>query len=116
MSRASHEQAAGLGMLARWLAVVVFIGVLGLCYVQMKQKFTTDGNLCRDLENSVRELDEKLVVVNTDIRRLTGRPSLERRREEGFIRVIDVTDSRIVRLREQTEAAALPAEKMEVAQ
>jgi len=115
VSRARQEQAAGLGMLLRWLAVVVFVGVLGLCYVQMKQKLAADGNLCRDLENAVRELDEKLLVVTTDIRRLAGRPALERRREEGFIRVIDVADSRIVRLREQTEAAALPAENRELA-
>ena len=114
MSRARQEQAAGAGMLARWLAVVVFVGLLGLFYVQMKQKLAADGNLCRELENAVRELDERLLVVNTDIRRFTGRPSLERRREEGFIRVIDVTDSRIVRLREKTEAAALPVKTAEV--
>ncbi|MBJ7258091.1 MAG: hypothetical protein JHD33_01015 [Chthoniobacterales bacterium] len=113
MNRARQENAAGLGLLARWIAVVVFVGLLGLCYVQMKQRLATDGNLCRDLENTVRELDEKLLVVNTNIRRFTGRPSLERRREEGFIRMIDVTDSRIVRLREQTEAAALPAKTAE---
>jgi len=113
MSRqARHEHSAGLGLLARWLAVVVFVGLLGLCYVHMKQKLASDGNLCRELENAVRELDEKLLVVNTDIRRFTGRPSLERRRDEGFIRMIDVTDSRIVRLREQTEAASLPAETL----
>lgn len=115
MSRARQEQAASLGMLARWLAVVVFVGLLGLFYVQMKQKLAADGNLCRDLENAVRELDEKLLVVDTDIRRLTGRPSLERRREEGFIRVVDVTDSRVVRLRAQTESASLPVGTAEAA-
>lgn len=115
MSRTRNEQSAGLGMLACWITVVAFVGLLGLCYVQMKQKLGAEGNICRDLENAVRELDEKLLVVNTDIRRLTGRPSLERRREEGFIRVIDVTDSRIVRLREQTEAAALNPKNGEIA-
>lgn len=115
-NRARLEQSASLGLLARWLAVVVFVGLLGLSYVHMKQKLASDGNLCRELENAVRELDEKLLVVNTDIRRLTGRPSLERRRDEGFIRMIDVADSRIVRLREQTESVSLPAKAAEVAQ
>ncbi len=114
-ARARHEQSASLGMLARWLAVVVFVGLLGLCYVHMKQKLASDGNLCRELENAVRELDEKLLVVNTDIRRLTGRPSLERRRDEGFIRMIEVADSRIVRLREQTDSASLPVKTAEAA-
>jgi len=111
--QARHENSAGLGLLARWLAVVIFVGLLGLCYVHMKQKLASDGNLCRELENAVRDLDEKLLDVNTGIRRLTGRPSLERRRDEGFIRMIDVADSRIVRLREQTEAASLPVKTAE---
>lgn len=107
MNRARQEHSAGLGWLACWIAVVLFVGLLGLCYVQMKQKLAADGNRCRELENAVKDIDEKLLVLNTEIRRLAGRPSLERRNEEGFIRMIDVTDSRIIRLREQTESAAL---------
>ena len=108
MRRVHRDNALPLGPLARWLFVVVFLGLLGLCYVHMKQKLAADGNLCRELENAVRELDERLLGVNSDIRRLTGRPSLERRRQEGFIRMMEVADARIVRLRLQTESAALP--------
>ena len=75
MSRTHQDQAQGAMFLVRWLALVVFVGLLGVCYVHMKQKLTTDGNLCRELENSVRELDEKLLGINSDIRRLTGRPA-----------------------------------------
>jgi len=115
MSRAQQDQAHGVMFLVRWLALVVFVGLLGVCYVHMKQKLTADGNLCRDLENSVRELDEKLLGIDSDIRRLTGRPALERRRQEGFIRMMEVTDARIVRLRPQTESAALPVASNEEA-
>lgn len=114
MSR-GQEQAHGVMFLARWLTVVVFVGLLGVCYVHMKQKLAADGNLCRELENAVRELDERLLGVNSDIRRLTGRPSLERRRQEGFIRMMEVADARIVRLRLQTESAALPVAREEEA-
>lgn len=107
MNRANREQSSGAGLMACWLAIVLFAGFLGLCHVQMKQKLAADGNLCRELENAVKGLDEKIRTVNTDIRRLSGRPSLERRREEGFIRMIDVTEGSMVRVREQTEAAAL---------
>ena len=108
MNWSQQDQGHGAMFLVRWLALVVFVGLLGLSYVHMKHKLTADGDLCRELENAVRELDEKLLGVNSDIRRLTGRPSLERRLQEGFIRMMDVADSRIVRLRPQTEAAALP--------
>lgn len=116
MSAAQRDQAAGLGFLVPWLALVVFVAVLGFCYVHLKHRLAADGNLCRELEITVRDLDEKLVGVTSDIRKLTGRPSLERRRQEGFIRMMDVSDSRIIRLRPQTEAAALPAAGPEAAQ
>lgn len=109
MGASLRDQSSGLGFLVPWLALVVFMAVLGFCYVHLKHRLTADGNLCRELEIAVRDLDEKLVGVTSDIRKLTGRPSLERRRQEGFIRMMDVSDSRIVRLRPQTEAAALPA-------
>lgn len=109
MSHPNRDQVHGAMFLARWLTLVIFVGLLGVCYVHMKQKLTADGNLCRDLENAVRELDERLLGVSSEIRRLTGRPSLERRRQEGFINMMEVTDARIVRLRPQIESAALPA-------
>lgn len=115
MNRTGHTQAqsAGAGLLACWLAVVLFIGLLGLCYVQMKQKLAADGNLCRELENTVKDLDEKLLDVNTNIRRLSGRPALERRCEQGFIRMVQVSDSCIVRVPRQTEVAALSVKTSE---
>lgn len=109
MGASLRDQSSGLGFLVPWLALVVFMAVLGFCYVHLKHRLAADGNLCRELEIAVRDLDEKLVGVTSDIRKLTGRPSLERRRQEGFIRMMDVSDSRIVWLRPQTEAAALPA-------
>lgn len=114
MNRARQDHGTGWGFLPRWLTLVVFVGLLGLCYVHMKQQLTADGDRCRELENAVRELDEKLLVASSDIRRLTGRPSLERRRQDGFIRdMMEVSDSRIVRLRPQTESAALPVASSE---
>lgn len=111
---ARHDHGQSTVALVGWLALVVFIGVLGVCYVHLKQGLAADGNLCRELEISVRELDEKLVAVNSDIRRFTGRPSLERRRQEGFFRMMEISDSRVVRLRPRTESAALPVAAEEV--
>ena len=110
MTHSYDDHESGLGFSARWIVIAVFLGLLGLCYVHMKQKLGSDGDRCRELEIAVRELDEKILAVTSDIGRLTGRPSLERRRQEGFIRMMDMSDSRIVRLRVQTEAASLPKE------
>ena len=49
-----------------------------------------------------------------EIIRMTARPALERRREEGFINMMPVTDTRLVRLRPQSASAALSVEHAEV--
>ncbi len=110
MRHSASDNALPLGPLARWLVVVVFLGLLGLCYVHMKHKLKVDGDRCRDLEIALQSLDERLLVANNEIMRMTSRPELERRRQEGLIRMIQVQDSRLNRLRVQTSAlAAKPA-------
>ena len=88
MRQANHDNALPLGPLMRWLVLVVFVGLLGLCYVHMKHKLKVDGDRCRDLEMALEALDEKLQVAGNEIMRLTSRPELERRRQEGLIRMI----------------------------
>ena len=106
MKRVHRDNALPIGPLARWLVVVVFLGLLGLCYVHMKHKLKVDGDRCRELEHAVADLDEKLKVAGNEIMRLTSRPALERRRAEGLIEMIPVQDARLTRLRVQTTALA----------
>lgn len=114
MRTASSDNALPLGPMMRWLVLVVFVGLLGLCFVHMKHKLKVDGDRCRDLEVAIAGLDEKLKVAGNEIMRLKSRPELERRRQEGLILMIPVQDSRLNRLRVQTTAlAALPVERNE---
>lgn len=106
MRASGHDNALPLGPMMRWLVLVIFVGLLGLCYVHMKHKLKVDGDKCRDLEAAIAALDEKLKVAGNEVMRLTSRPELERRRQEGFIRMIEVQDSRLNRLRVQTTALA----------
>lgn len=111
MRKASRENVLPLGPLMRWVVVVTILGALGLCFVHMKHKLKVDGDRCRDLEHAVADLDEKLKVTGNEIMRLTSRPALERRRQEGLIEMIPVQDARLTRLRVHTSAAAaLPVE------
>jgi hypothetical protein len=111
MSRVHRENTLPLGPLMRWLVVVVFLGLLGLCYVHMQHRLKVDGDRCRELEHAVADLDERIKVAGNEIMRLTSRPALERRRREGLIEMIPVQDSRLTRLRVQTTSmVALPVE------
>lgn len=112
MKSSGHDTALPLGPLMRWLVLVVFVGLLGLCYVHMKHKLKVDGDRCRDLEVALAALDEKLQVAGNEIMRLTSRPELERRRQEKWIEMIPLQDSHLNRLRVQTTAlAAQPVER-----
>ena len=106
MRNSGRDNALPLGPLMRWLVLVVFVGLLGLCYVNMKHKLKVDGDRCRDLEVALEGIEEKLLVANNEIMRLTSRPALERRRAEGLIEMIPVQDARLTRLRVQTTALA----------
>ena len=112
MRSSARDNALPLGPLMRWLVLVVFVGLLGLCYVHMKHKLKVDGDRCRDLEVALEGIEEKLLVANNEIMRLTSRPELERRRQERLIELIPVQDSRLNRLRVQTTAlVAQPVER-----
>jgi len=106
MNRVRRENTLPLGPLVRWVVVVTLLGSLGLCFVHMKHKLKVDGDRCRDLEHAAADLDEKIKVAGNEIMRLTSRPALERRRQEGLIEMIPVQDSRLTRLRVHTSAAA----------
>ncbi len=104
MRHARHESALPLGPLMRWLALVVLGGLLGLCYVHMKHKLKADGDRCRDIEVALVELEQKNQVAENEILRLTSRRMIERRLQDGFINMIPIADTRMVRLRAQTAA------------
>jgi hypothetical protein len=106
MRTVTYDNVLPVGLFVRWGLIVGFLGLLGLCYVQMKHRLKIDGDRCRELEMSIADLDEKLKVASNEVMRLTSRPALERRRQEGFIRMVQVQDGRLVRLRVQTSAAA----------
>lgn len=92
-------QGLPLGSIMPWAVLAILIGVLGLCYVHMKHKLKVDGDRCRELEAVVADLDERLKVTGNEIMRLTSRPELERRRQEGFIKMIAVQSSRLQRVK-----------------
>ncbi len=98
MKTNSHDNALSLGPLVSWVLLAIFLSVLGLCYVRMKHTLKVDGDRCRDLEHAVADLDEKLKVAANEMMRLTSRPALERRRQEGFIRMVQVQNGSMVRI------------------
>jgi len=106
MKSVHHENSLPIVPLMSWAVIVIFVGLLGLCYVHMKHKLKVEGDRCRELEAAVADLDEKLKIAGNEIMHMASRPALERRRQEGFIRMIPVQDARMVRVRPDAAMAA----------
>lgn len=94
-----HESVLPVAPLMRWLVLVVFIGLLGLCYVQMKIRLTAAGNEQRELERELLQMGEKNQVLQSQVTRLSSRAALQARMEEGMIRMVPIPDTQVVRLR-----------------
>jgi hypothetical protein len=92
--------------LARWIFVAFFIGVTGLGYVYLKNQYHRTGDEIRNLERTYDDLVTQNNLMHGRISTLSSRTTLQRRLNEGFIKMIPVSDDRIVRVNVQPARVA----------
>jgi hypothetical protein len=97
-NRKKHSNTVQVGSLLKWVIAAFFLGVVGLSYVYLSNQMHA-----RNSEISKREKElADLKVLNEDaeakIAQLSSRAVLQRRLNEGFIKMIAITDDRIVRI------------------
>jgi len=83
---------------ARWLAAVAFLGIVGLSFVYMRNKLHQYGEQRRLLEKRLAALRQESQVVQVQITEWGSRAVLHRRLQEGFVRLVPIPDGRVVRL------------------
>ena len=97
-NRRKHSNTVQVGSLLKWVVAAFFLGVVGLSYVYLSNQMHTRGS---EISKREKELSE-LMVQNEDaeakIAQLSSRAVLQRRLNEGFIKMIPITDERIVRI------------------
>ena len=84
--------------LARWIVLAAFAAATGLSYVYLTVQLHHQG-----VEKKL--LEQELVVIRTQnqdakvqIAALTSRTALQRRLQEGYLKMIPITEQSIVRL------------------
>ena len=84
--------------LARWIVIAAFAAATGLSYVYLTVQLHHQGV-------QKRLLEQELIVVRTQnedakvqIGALTSRTALQRRLQEGYLKMIPITEQSIVRL------------------
>jgi len=97
-NRKKHANSLPVAPLARWIFVAFFLGMTGLGYVYLKNQQASTGDEIRNLERKLDDLTTQNNVLHGRISTLSSRTTLQRRLNEGFIKMIPVSDDRIVRV------------------
>lgn len=94
-----------VNVLARWLLAVFFLGLAGLFFVYLKNQQHAVGDQARMVEFALREAEAKNDALKAHITAMTSRGALQRRIDDGYIRLEQIRDTAIARI-----TPALPAE------
>jgi hypothetical protein len=84
--------------LARWIVMTAFLALAGLAYVYLTLQLYHLGERRKAVENELASLRTQNDVVAGQIAALTSRTALQRRLKEGYLKMIPVSESKIVRL------------------
>lgn len=87
-----------VGSMAKFVVVAIFLCVLGVAYVSIKNRLHEYGEVRSGLEQRLHELREANEVIHVQIVRWSSRAMLQERLERGFIDMEPIDDERIVRL------------------
>jgi cell division protein FtsB len=97
-NRRRHANTVQVGSMLRWIVIAVFLGIAGLSYVYMSNQTQKTGTEIHKLETDLRELRARNDEAEAKIAMLSSHRELQRRLEEGFIKMTPITDDRIVRI------------------
>jgi cell division protein FtsB len=100
MQRQRRQQfnAINVASLARWLVITGFLAVVGLIYVYLTVQLYQLGDRKKALEREIVNLRAENDVANVQIAALTSRSALQRRLKEGYLKMVPIAETSIVRL------------------
>lgn len=84
--------------LARWIVLAAFLAVTGLSYVYLTVQLHHQGVQKKKLEQELVVLRTQNEDAKVQIAALTSRTALQRRLQEGSLKMIPITEQSIVRL------------------
>jgi len=97
-SRPRNGNTVNAASLARWIVMTAFLALAGLAYVYLTLQLYHLGERRKAVENELASLRTQNDIAAAQIAALTSRSALQRRLKEGYLRMIPVSESKIVRL------------------
>ena len=97
-NRRRNQNQVPIGAFSPWMVIALVALVGGLSWVYLTNQRHTRGNEIKDLERQLATLRLDNEALRTKIATLSSRPALQRRMNEGFIKMVPITQDRIVQL------------------
>ncbi len=97
-SRRRNCNTVNAASLARWIVMTAFLALAGLAYVYLTVQLYHLGERRKAVENELASLRTQNDIAAAQIAALTSRSALQRRLKEGYLKMIPVSESKIVRL------------------
>jgi cell division protein FtsB len=97
-SRRRNCNTVNAASLARWIVMTAFLALAGLAYVYLTLQLYHLGERRKAVENELASLRTQNDIAAAQIAALTSRSALQRRLKEGYLKMIPVSESKIVRL------------------
>jgi hypothetical protein len=87
-----------VNFLARWVMLIFVLGIAGLFFVYLKNQQHAAGNQTRVVEAKILEVEARNEALKARITAMTSRGALQRRLDEGYIRLEPIRDTAIARV------------------
>ena len=97
-SRRRNNNAVNAASLARWIVMTAFLALAGLSYVYLTLQLYYMGERRKAVENELAALRTQNDIASAQIAALTSRSALQRRLKEGYLKMVPISEARIVRL------------------
>ena len=90
-----------LAALLRWVVITAFLGMAGLSYLYLKNQLFTLGSHRRAMEQELRDLIAQNNVLENRVASLTSFTALQHKMDDGFLKMIPITDHVAAHVRPQ---------------
>jgi len=97
-NRRRPSNAIEINFLARWLGLVLMIGLAGLFFVYLKNQQHAVGDQTRQVEAALREIEATNEALKAQITAMTSRGALQRRLDDGYFKLEPIRDTAIARV------------------
>ena len=97
-NRRRHNNQVPIRALSPWLMVAMIALIGGMTWVYYKNQLVTRGREIKELEKELADLKTRNEALRPHIAELSSRTSLQRRLNEGFIKMVPISQNCIVQV------------------